>query len=136
MDNLAGGLDVVLSNWSEKSSDGDYKESEKMLAVGPFVRFYYPMEKFSPFAEENAAIGSWMEKFESGSYNSEEKWSVLLMGLGVGAALPLGEKVTFDTMVGYSRTSWKEKDEDEGDNKQTSGSVGLKMGFTVYLGPK
>jgi hypothetical protein len=135
IDNLAAGLDIAVSTWSEKSSDGDYKESETMLAAGPFVRYYYPMEKFSPFAEANAAFGSWKTKYESGSYTSDNNSNVLLFGLGVGGAIPLGDRVTFDTTLGYTRVIWKQKDGGDGDDKQTSGSVGLKMGFIVLFGP-
>ena len=46
-------------------------------------------------------------------------------------AVPLGNRVTFDAMVGYSSFKVKEKDYDW---NMTAGTIGLKAGFTVFFG--
>lgn len=136
MDNLAAGLDVALSFWSEKRSDFDYKESSRGFAAGPFVRYYYPLEKIYPFAEVNAAIGGEKYKYKSGSYEDEDGRSIMLFGFGIGAAMPVGQRVTFDTTLGYTHVTWKEKGVGEESEKDTSGTIGLKMGFVVFFGMK
>ncbi|NSW93939.1 MAG: outer membrane beta-barrel protein [Bacteroidales bacterium] len=135
MDNLAAGVDIALSFWSEKSTHSDYKESSMGIVAGPFVRYYYPLEKVYPFAELNFGIGTEKYGYKSGSYESEDSNSIMLFGFGLGAAIPLGEKVTFDTTIGYTNVTWKGKDE-EADEKNTSGTIGLKMGFSIFFGPK
>lgn len=49
--------------------------------------------------------------------------------------MPLGDRVTFDTTIGYSNVTWKEKDEEDNE-KNTSSTLGLKMGFTIFFGAK
>lgn len=128
MDNLVAGLEIVLSGEKEKDTDdGDvYKES--MLGAGPFVRYYYPLEKFYPFAEAEAVFGTYKTDWGGDGYNE----GMSMVGIGIGAAYPLGEKVTFDAVVGWSRTCWK-YDGEVGVEREIHGGFGLKMGFSVYL---
>jgi len=132
IDNLAAGLETAISFWSEKNSNSDSKESQLGIVFGPFVRFYYPLDDIYPFVEVNAGIGANKYKYSYGSYDDEEGESIFMFGLGVGAAKPLGERITFDAIIGYSNVSWKEKDE-EVNEKSTSGTIGLKLGFTIFF---
>jgi len=130
MDNLAAGIEVMTSGYMDKDvNDGD-KDGESVFGVGPFVRYYYPLDKVSPFAEAEAVFGSYKETFSTDTY----KEGLVMIGGGVGVAVPLGDKVSFDALVGYSHTSWKEKDVVEGDAyTYITGGFGLRLGFTVYL---
>lgn len=131
MDNLAGGIAVVLTGSMEKDLDDGDKYRESLIAAGPFVRYYYPLDKFYPFAEAEMMLGSWAEG-EPGDMHHKEK--MFMFGIYVGAALPLGEKVTLDGMMGYSRTAWAwDAYEGEGTDKQISGGLGIRVGFTIYL---
>lgn len=129
MDNLAAGLEVIISGYTEKDVEDGDKWSEMTLAVGPFVRYYYPLEKIYPFAEAEILFGSY-----KGSWYDESA-GVMVLGLSVGAAIPIGEMVTFDILAGYSRASYNYKEGVEMDAyKEICAGFGIKMGFIVSLG--
>ncbi|MRR19086.1 hypothetical protein EG827_02740 [bacterium] len=137
IDNLVAGLEVLVSGYSEENTYSEGKYSESLLGVGPFVRYYYPLEKIYPFAELETLFGRYMYKWPtSGGTYEEEKDSFFLVGGFLGAALPLTEKVTFDIQAGYLYTSFSFSGEVYGegeDYKEITGGVGIKMGFTIYL---
>ena len=136
IDNLALGLDFVIFSSFRRTSNDAAKFNLALFSVGPFVRYYIPTKKVLPFAEINYSIGS--EKLVSRTeLNGEErtfKYAVKFYGLGLGVAIPLGEKVSFDALVGYQNYINKFR-EDETNNRIVAGTVGLKLGFTVFLGP-
>jgi len=133
MDNLVVGLDVILSLYTEKSSDADYKWTQSMLGVGPFTRYYYPLPTIYPFGEFSMIFGSELDKYKSGSYEDEDKWNVLMVELGGGVAKPIGDRATLDVMAGYSRVVRKYTDAVE-DSKETCSGLIIKAGFTIYFG--
>jgi len=57
-----------------------------------------------------------------------------MLGIYLGAALPLGDKVTIDASAGYMRASYKydATGEYEGGTDIISG-FGLKIGFSIFL---
>lgn len=129
MNNLAAGLEMIISGYTEKDVEDGDKWSEKTLAVGPFVRYYYPLEKIYPFAEAEVLFGSY-----KGSWY-DETTGVMVLGLSVGAAIPIGEMVTFDILAGYSRAAYNYKEQVEMDPyKEICAGFGIKMGFIVYMG--
>ena len=131
MDNLAAGLEVIVTGYTEKDAgDGD-KYSESTLGVGPFVRYYYPLDKIWPFAEAEALVGSCKEYYVS----DNEKSGMFMFGLSVGAAVPVGDLVTFDAMIGYLRSSYKYTYSGEVEEvyHEITGGVGFRIGITVYL---
>ncbi len=129
MDNLAAGLEVIITGYSEKEvDDPDDTWKESTFGVGPFVRYYYPLEKIYPFAEAEILFGSY-----KGSWY-DENVGMLLFGLSVGAAIPLGDMVTFDALIGYSRASYNYKEQVEMEAyKEICGGIGIKMGFCIYF---
>jgi hypothetical protein len=129
IDNLAIGADLLVNYHHEKSSDSDYKDTESMIAIGPFVRYYYPLEKIYTFAEANVDFGFWKEKWSNGS-EGEDKEALLVYGVGIGAGKSLGEKAMIDALVGYSAQTWK----DEDDDKYIYGTIGLRVAFTLFFG--
>jgi hypothetical protein len=136
MDNLAVGLDFAFSSFKEKDVDDEDTWSVTMIGVGPFVRYYYPLEKIYPFAEVNLAVGSVIDKDSyEGEETDKEKYGLTMFGGGIGAAVPVGERVTFDGMVGYFNFGVKEKDT-EYDWEMSTGTFGLKMGFVVFFNSK
>ncbi len=128
IDNLAVGLDLIIGYQSSKDPDDGDKYSSTTLAIGPFARYYYPLEKCYPFVEANLGFGTWREKGEEW----DDKEGMFLYGVGIGAAKPLGENVMIDGSFGYSSVSWKDEDND----KYIYGSVGLRVGFTMFFGLK
>lgn len=127
MDNLAVGLDLLAGFYSQKYSDGD-KYTETTLAIGPFIRYYYPLEKIHPFVEANVGLGTWKEKTD----DWDEKEGLFAFGAGIGAALPLADNIMIDAILGYGSQSWKD---DNGD-KFIYGNLGLRVGFTLLFGSK
>lgn len=129
IDNLAVGADILASFYIQKSQDSDYKYSETLLGIGPFARYYYPLESINPFVEANVGLGTWKEKWSNGS-EGEDSESLLIYGFGVGASKPIGENVLIDALIGYAVQSWK----DEDDYKYIYGTIGLRVGITILLG--
>jgi len=135
IDNLAVGLDVFLATESQKAMDDAYKSSSTFFAVGPFVRYYIPTKKILPFAEVNYSIGSRSYKSEfDGNEPYSSKYAIQLYGAGLGLAVPIGEKVTFDALAGYHAYVNKDKDDNDNNERLVAGTIGLKLGFTVLLG--
>jgi hypothetical protein len=134
--NLAIGLDMNLAVWKDSWGD-EYETSNKIsfFTAGPFVRFYIPAGKVYPFFEAGAAFGSQGQTYTSdGESDEPTKSSVKCYGGGAGVAVPLGKKVTFDTMISYNSLNTKDK-EDNPDNERTIiGTFGIKFGFHIYLG--
>jgi hypothetical protein len=130
IDNLSAGLQIVASGYTETDMEYDETYKQRTIGIGPFVRYYYPLDKFYPFAEAELLFGTVRESW----YSDDEKTPFGMVGLMVGAALPLGENVTFDAAAGYLRSSMKNTNP-ETDEKVlfiTSG-FSLRMGFTIYL---
>jgi hypothetical protein len=131
IDNLVAGLEIILSGSSEKDVEDDDTWKESTLGIGPFVRYYYPLEKFYPFAEAEFLFGSCKE-----TWNGEEEYkdALTMLGIYLGAALPLGDMVTIDASAGYMRASykWDADGEMEGGTDIVSG-FGLKIGFSIFL---
>jgi len=131
IDNLVAGLEIVLTGYSNEAvDDGDtYKEST--MAIGPFVRYYYPLEKVYPFAEVEVMFGTCKESYDE---DDEYKDALTEFGIYLGAALPLGDKVTIDASAGYMRASYKWDYEEEGaSGTDVIAGFGLKIGFSIYL---
>ena len=131
IDNLAVGLETAISGYKEKGSNDYDTWSESMFAIGPWARYYYPQEKFYPFAEVELLFGSEKESYNDNDY----KYNVLLLGVYIGAALPLGERVTFDAKLGYAHATLSHKGSgvEDIDIKHLTGGIVIAMGFSVYL---
>ena len=130
MDNLAAGLEIVLSGYREKDTDDGDLSTTTSLGVGPFVRYYYPLEKIYPFAEAEVLFGSHKDVWES----SEDKYPMFMFGISLGAALPLGDMVTVDGSIGYTHATWSWEDvEDGGTSKEICSGIGIRIGFSIFL---
>ncbi len=137
IDNLVAGLEIIVSGYTEQDADYEGKWSESIFGIGPFVRYYYPLEKVYPFVEVEAVFGSYKEKWpNSGGGYDEQKNGLFMFGGFLGAALPLSDKVTIDLLAGYLRSSINYPAEDNGESEDyqlITGGVGIKVGFSVYL---
>jgi hypothetical protein len=129
-EDLVAGLQMVASGYTETDLEDDDTYKENTLGIGPFVRFYYPLDKFYPFIEAESIFGTIRETY----YSDDEKSPFLMLGVSIGASLPLGDKVTFDAAAGYLRSSVKNTDAETEDTVHyiTSG-FGLRLGFNIYL---
>jgi len=134
IDNLAAGLNLLVSyNKYDLGGSLDQKNTHLHLSAVPFIRYYYPAGKIYPFAEVSAGIGTSMQKSVTTNGENKYTWAVTSFGGGAGVALPVGSKVTFDIMAGYSWISFKREAQQDVIVKDIYGSFGLKMGFMVYF---
>jgi outer membrane protein len=133
IDNLAAGLEILISGYSEKDVDDGDTWKESTIGIGPFVRYYYPLEKIYPYAEAKTIFGSCKETWYDGD---EEKSNLFMFGIYLGAAIPVVEHVTIDFSAGYSRASYKYTYDNEGTDEEEfeiHGGFGIGFGLTIYL---
>ncbi len=134
IDNLAAGLNLLVSyNKYDLGGSLEQKNTHLHLSAVPFVRYYYPVGKICPFAEVSAGIGTSMQKSVTTHGENKYTWAVTSFGGGAGVALPVGSRVTFDIMAGYSWICYKREVQEDVIVKDMRGSFGLKMGFMVYF---
>lgn len=133
INNLALGLDFTLGYTHSKSAGGNYVSSIIRTGTGPFIRYYIPTQKILPFLEANYSIGSSKQMWEYDSFDGEYLTKVQQYGFGIGLGCPIGEKVSFDTLIGYQSHIYKEKEDNEDNERSIIGTLGLKIGLTVFL---
>jgi len=133
INNLVVGLDISIGYNHANSHDGDIISKTTEFGVGPFLRYYIPTQKILPFAEVNYSIGSGNRSSEYFNENYEHKYQIQQYCFGVGMGIPLGEKVSFDTLVGYHSYIWKSKEDNEDNTRDIIITIGLKFGVTVLL---
>ena len=133
IDNLAVGLDISIASSTTKIGTDNDKFVTTMLGISPFARYYIPTEKVLPFFEVGGTYGSITTKY---SYNNSENKSssnANAFWAGVGMAVPLGDRVTFDVMAGYNSLTIKDKEYNEDNYRTVLGTLGLKLGVIVFL---
>ena len=130
IDNLVAGLQGLASGYKDTDVDSEDSWAESILGIGPFVRYYYPLERFYPFAEVKTLFGTIRESW----YSEDQKSPFTMLGISAGASLPLGDKVTLDATAGYLHSSTKETNvETEETVRYISGGFCLELGITIYL---
>lgn len=132
-DNLLVGIDLTFA--SERHKEENYTFTIGTLGAGPFIRYYIPMEKVLPFFELDGSFGRIRYKYSSDQDEDESKSSLNSIGGGAGVAIPLGRIVTFDMLAGYSHAVLKDKEDNDNNYREISNSAGVKLGFTILLGP-
>jgi len=132
--NLALGLDINIALSSQKDGEDDYKSNQTSLGFGPFIRYYIPGGTVIPFLEAGVSIGEIKTKYESEFWDSENKTNIMSYLAGIGIAVPIGERVTFDLMAGYNSVTVKDKNDNDDNDRTVIGTFGLKLGFIVILG--
>lgn len=133
INNLAAGLDFTIDYTHTVAMSGDYVSNMTRFGAGPFLRFYVPAKKLLPFAEASYSIGSRKTKWDYLTYDDERSAMLQQWGLGLGLGIPLGEKVSFDALVGYHSYISKDKELNEANNRSIVGTIGIKLGLTVFL---
>ncbi len=134
--NLAVGIDFGIVTSKYESGDGDYKLKYNQFTAGPFLRYYVPTQKLLPYAEVSYGIGSSKHKNDDINVpenNRETKYFNQQYGFGIGLGVPLGEKVTFDSLIGYQSFMYKAKEDNEDNTRSIFGVFGLKLGVTIFL---
>ena len=134
IDNLAVGLDVNIGFSSQKDGEDDSKSTNSVIGAGPFVRYYLSSGRIKPFLEVNSLFGSVKSKFEFDDEELEIKSNLRSIGGGVGIAIPVGDKFCFDGLLSYTNYALNTDDVSLLTSDFTINSIGLKLGFTVFLG--
>jgi outer membrane protein len=132
IDNFALGLNTCIASSSENQVT--VKHITTSLGLGPFARYYIPGSKVMPFFEINSLFGFINIKDKYQSYSTSVKTGMMSIGGGVGIAVKLVDKVTFDMMIGYNSMSLKVFESNDLDEKTVEGTIGIKLGFIVFLG--
>ncbi|NLE34351.1 MAG: hypothetical protein GX622_04560 [Bacteroidales bacterium] len=140
MDNLAAGLEAMFARSSMKHVASEGRMTETTAAIGPWIRYYYTLEKIYPFAEFELTAGESVEKIPtSGGAPDLYRYYLFNTGLSLGVAVPLADMVTFDIMAGYMRSCWRmnattgEMEAAEIVVRYINPGPFIRMGFTVYL---
>ena len=128
--------DICIGYFNYKNGVSKSESTQTIFGGGPFIRFYFPTQKVRPFLESNAAFGSQQYKFKSndGSSDTDVTSIITSFGAGFGLAAPIGEKTTFDIMASYNSTTSKYKEDNPDYDRYISGNIGIRLGFTIYLG--
>jgi Outer membrane protein beta-barrel domain len=136
INNLAVGIDATIASAVQKESQYDSKFSMTYLGLGPFVRYYISGNKVMPFFEASGSFGSIIEEDSFQENTNTYKTGVRNLGAGVGVAVRLSERLTFDMLAGYNSTVSKSKTNNPDDERTVQGTIGFKFGFVVLLGSK
>lgn len=136
VDNLAIGVDLSLAYQKQEIKQYDeYVQETNLYGAGPFIRYYIPTNRIKPFIEINSLIAQVNTKSEMSSWgNDESTFSAYGIGAGIGMAIPIGTKATFDLLAGYNNHTVKENEDNEDNYRTVTNSLSLKFGFNVFLG--
>lgn len=137
IDDLAIGLDLTFAYSSQVDGYDDDRYTRTLLGVGPFIKYYIPTGSVRPFIEMTSSFGVINNKFEYGEgsdYDNEYKNSITSFGINGGMAIPIGSSASFDMSVGYNSLTVKPKEDNEDNERTVIGTLGLKFGFTVFIG--
>lgn len=131
-DGFVGGVTANFLYYSEKEKDADDKYSTSIFKAGPFLRYYFEMEKIHPYLHAGAAFGN-----VTNDSSDDDKETILEVGGGVGVAIFLNEQVSFDIIAGYNYFQMKYDIKDNPiDYENTFQNFALDIGFTIMLGAK
>lgn len=131
--NFAIGLDLDIL-YDKEDGGIQYKSSDLLYLAGPFVRYYIPTASVKPFFEVKGSYGVENSKMTFSNQETSTKMGISMVSGGVGLATPLGKKVNFDTILGYSSEVLKDKKNNPNNLRSITGSFSISLGFTVLLG--
>lgn len=135
-DNLLLGIDLGLGLSSHNFEGEDYESMDKgsFLSIGPFVRYYFPMEKITPFAEASVGFGTLKTEWESDFSESENKAGITSFQAGAGFLAKMGSNAGFELSLGYLSNTIKSKEDNTDNTRIIIGTIGVKFGLVVFLG--
>lgn len=122
VDGFAIGLNADINNTTYKNKNNDVKTTTSYLALGPFARYYFPMNLFL-----EAEVGFGNAKGYSG-YNESK---IFLYSFGAGYAAFLNDNIALEPMVVYSGTRFTRSS--NSDYKTIDGGLQIRLGLQIYL---
>lgn len=133
IDNVAVGGMLNLSTWSRKGDgDDDSKQSQTEFTLTPFGRYYLDQ---GIFFQGQVGFGSRTDKYKLDNSNTtvSTKYGVLNWAIGAGYAYFLNDNVAVEPIVGFTSSSYKNKDADV---KSIESGIFLRIALQVYLGAR
>ncbi|WP_421752393.1 outer membrane beta-barrel protein [Croceimicrobium sp.] len=133
INNLAVGANVNYSYQKEVIPDlATFRRNS--YTIGPFVRYYYPLERFWPFAEVGFGFGAINENANLETADDEvTRSSVFAFNLAAGMAFPLNEKLNLDLGLSYGRSTFKLTDDNPFNYRSVVGGINLQLGLSIFL---
>ncbi|NCO54593.1 MAG: outer membrane beta-barrel protein [Bacteroidetes bacterium] len=130
--NIALGIDANIATYSYKRSylGQKYNYKSSLINAGPFARFYFDSNKVFPYLEAGGSYGLFKETSTS---TPEYKNGIFKIGGGLGMAISLGEKATFDALFGYNSITVKDKENNPNNERVVIETFEVKLGFTIFL---
>jgi len=101
------------------------------IGAGPFARYYIKAKNLTPFLEAGVVFGRATSEI---SDFSDSEFNLFNFGGGAGIAIPLGQKVSFDALLGYTHFETKQKEDNPNNVRNITNNFSLNLGFTMYLG--
>tara|TARA_Y100001934_G_C12263047_1_gene731004 strand:+ start:352 stop:996 length:645 start_codon:yes stop_codon:yes gene_type:complete len=133
-DHFATGINFSYNYTKSKIPDLSTTKTNQYL-IGPFIRYYYPFEKFWLFTEIDCAFGGSKTSFHVINYEDQEYNSTLFnYQLALGIAMPLHEKISLDLGFSYSSITSNEPDYLPLYDKIQHRGFGINLGLSIFLG--
>ncbi len=130
-DNLAVGMTLPFSliiDKAEVTVDGQITSSKKRtntVGLGPFVRYYFGQSAIRPFVEAGANYRITSAKTKTAAIETSSNESSYSLSGSAGLAYFISSNVGLETKLGYTYF--------RGDNLNKYSTLGLTVGFQVYL---
>jgi hypothetical protein len=124
VDGFALGLDAEVRNTAERNRDNDTRITSSYFTLGPFVRYYFPI---NVFLDGRGGFGSGKGAASAG-YNDARVFSY---SFGAGYAAFLNDYVALEPIVRYRGTNFTNK---TNTNFRTmDGNLEFAIGLQIYL---
>ncbi|QHT68040.1 porin family protein [Rhodocytophaga rosea] len=120
-DGMAIGLDADINSTTSKNKDNNVKSTSSYFTVGPFARYYFPVNLF---IEGGAGIGS-------GKNAAYAETRVFKYSVGAGFAAFLNDNVALEPMVSYSGLNFTNSKNT--DFKTRNSGLQVSLGLQIYL---
>tara|TARA_B100000963_G_C22442187_1_gene587128 strand:- start:93 stop:704 length:612 start_codon:yes stop_codon:yes gene_type:complete len=135
---LLVGVQLQFTNVTQ-ISESETMNYESLLSlssfsVAPTIRYY--IGDIGLWGQVSYGLGQQIQKFEDSDFDIEDSFSTKIGDLGIklGYAIFLGEKVSLNPSLGYSMKSFRQEDTDllSSDTQNTSG-INFNFGIALHL---
>ena len=133
IDNLAVGAGILFTSNKTKSDEFDFESTNTALTFSPFARYYFTEGNIKPFLQGTVGFGFSNSKFDEGGGESENKNSIFNYGFDGGVAFFIGNKASIDVGVGYSSSSFKERENNDNNVRFINSGIGFNAGFNIFF---
>jgi len=122
VDGFAIGLDADISNTSYKDKNNNTSSTASYFAIGPFVRYYFPVNLF---LEGRGGIGNGKD------VAGYDKSKVFTYSVGAGYAAFLNDHIAIEPMIRYAGRNYTRVSDNA--FKTRNGALEFAIGLQIYL---